>query len=148
MLVQHTHDFDQLRRNDAVVDDVYGGIHDLRREVTSCVAHMKAANASRQLRTIARQQALRFSGDHTQRGCEKRSVAAAAICPPALGARLEDPRQIRLGRQRKAKTRHASSADVLACRAHVLEISIELHLVDLEEIAALQRLDTCSDLRS
>jgi hypothetical protein len=88
--MQDTHDLDQSRLHDPIVENVDGRLHFVRRLATTSRSNVKAPNPGQKVRTIASQVGRWFGGNQAHRGCQECSVPAAAVRAPPFGARFED----------------------------------------------------------
>lgn len=96
-LVQDANDFDEVRLNGAIVDHVHRVSHGTRAAISADMPEVKAPDAGQQIVASPRGPAVRISGDRSHGGDQQPDVPPSGVVAPALGARRDDLREVRLG---------------------------------------------------
>jgi hypothetical protein len=113
-LVEHPHDLNETRPDDAVKQNMHGLSHPCLIGADACMAEMKASNAARQCGAVARCSAIRFGCNFAHRGRQQCRIAAPAFRAPPFCADSEDLRDIRSCQRRKTEARHHESSRAIA----------------------------------
>lgn len=93
-LVQDPHDFDQVRLDHAVVEDMHRASHLCLHPACQCMSEMEAANPAGQLSAVPGRGSFRFDRDFAHTGGEDRRIATLAFDSPTFDACSKDLRKV------------------------------------------------------
>lgn len=145
-LMKHADDLDRCRC-DPVIEHMHGSADPVMPRAGPRVPEMKAPGAPQEVATITRRRSVRRGGSDADCPGEQGRVAAHAVAAPTLGACCQYIREIRLRRGGKANASHCVSPRAFGARG-ALHVRLEVLLVELQEVAPLERIHTCDKLRA
>jgi hypothetical protein len=115
--------------------------------VRTDVPKVKAAQARLQVAAITSDKAPRLICHDAHCRRENRGVAALSLCAPSLKTGGENAGEIRLRGTRQTEARHVRSARAFASARQAPDVILEIGVLELDEIAALECVDAGLDFR-
>jgi hypothetical protein len=146
--VQHADDLDHTFLGNAIVENMNWS-PDPCAFGAAGISDVEAADpAGTKFGSLPRERPSRLIRDLSHCGCENSGVLLPTLGAPTLGARGKDVGEIDLRRAGEPKPRHAVLPHALRGRRprQPFEIPFEIDVLDLREVAPIERLDTEPDL--
>jgi hypothetical protein len=147
--VQHPDDLDHTSLGDAIVENVNRSPDLCACSRTACISDVETADTGTKVGSLPGEWPIGLSRDLSHGGDENGCVPLPALGAPPLGARRKDISQIDQRWASEPKPRHAALTHALRCgRRQPFEIPFEIGVLDLREVATIERIGAGLDLRA